>query len=218
MTTATISEPKRKRKFEDGEGRPYSELSPEAKERAREWWRECERNDFDVDGMTEMLEEILDYEYGIDDAKISWGFSYCQGDGVSFKTHIDIDKIISHGVPGCEYFSADAQKLAELWKQVQFVEALSFSEYSLDWDFRLDGSDARAEYRTYRDRDEGEEKLCDILAKEMEKVLKSIYEDACKRLEKCGYDELEFRDSDEHIEDTIEINAYEFDEEGEFLG
>jgi hypothetical protein len=230
MSCATITKRKRRRKYEDGEGRPYSELSPEAKERAREWWRERERNDFNTDGMTEMLVNDLEYEYGIEVSystckcgngktynrpDIEWDFSYCQGDGVSFKTDINLEKMAAHGVPGCEYFSFDAQKLAELWKGMQVVEAVSFSEYSIDWTIRLDKGNATVEYRTYRDQDEGEDRLCTMLATEMEKILESIYKDACRRLEKIGYDDIEYRNSDECIEEEIEANDYKFDEAGE---
>jgi hypothetical protein len=219
MATATITKKKR-RKYEDGEGRPYSELSPEAKERAREWWRECERNDFDVQAITEMLQNDLEYEYGIyaECSDISWDFGYCQGDGVDFKAHIDIDKMAAHGVPGCEYFSYAAQKLKALWEQMQIIEAMSFSEYSIDWTIRIsEHGHATVEYRTYRDQDEGEDRLCTMLAQEMEKVLESIYKDACKRLEKIGYDDIEYRDSDEYIDEEIEANDYKFDEEGELV-
>jgi hypothetical protein len=57
-----------------------------------------------------------------------------------------------------------------------------------------------------------------MLAQDMEKVLESIYEDACERLEKIGYDEIESRDSDEHIDEELEAHDYEFDEDGEFIG
>jgi hypothetical protein len=56
-----------------------------------------------------------------------------------------------------------------------------------------------------------------MLAQEMEKVLESIYKDACKRLEKIGYDDIEYRRSDEHIDEELEAHDYEFDEDGEFI-
>src|SRR5665648_157150 len=135
MPCATQASPTNRRKKPKVEYPcPYSKLPPEAQKAAREWWRECERADFDVDGMTEMLVNDLEYEFGIDVSSstvggrngkpysrfdIEWGFSYCQGDGVSFKANVDIDKLIAHGVPGCEYSSANAQRLGELWQAAQ---------------------------------------------------------------------------------------------------
>jgi hypothetical protein len=99
--------------------RPYGELSEEAKARAREVWRETAWDSVDSELLTEQFAEALEYEFGIEarthpvkyatvtryEPEIEWSLSYCQGDGVSFQADVDIEKIVAHGVPGCEYFS-----------------------------------------------------------------------------------------------------------------
>ena len=230
------SKPKRRRKGLST-ARPYSELSEEAKERALNWWREHERHDFDADGMTELLLEVLDYEYGIDVSRttrkygsgktydrpdIEWSFSYCQGDGVSFKGEVDIEKLIAHGVPGCEYFSHHAEKLAQLWRIVQVLEALLPGDYPPEWDIGFDRSNNYARDHAYvkwdchEQRTEDETRTLDGLRAAMQDVLDAIYDDACHRLEKIGYAEVEHQDSDEYIAEMLENNPHIlFDEEGD---
>ena len=45
--------------------------------------------------------------------------------------------------------------------------------------------------------------------------LTDIYMDACKELEKDGYDEIEYEDSDEFISESLIANEYHFTEDGE---
>lgn len=219
------------------EARPYSELSEEAKKRARDWGREREREDFDVDGMTELLLEVLDYEYGIDVSRttrkygsgktydrpdIEWSFSYCQGDGVSFKGEVDIEKLIAHGVPGCEYFSHHAEKLAQLWRIAQVLEAVLLGDHPLWWDIGFDRSNdyardhAYVRWHCYEERTEDETRTLDGLEAAMQDVLDAIYDDACHRLKKIGYAEVEYRNSDEYVDEMLTNNPHIlFDEEGD---
>jgi len=52
-----------------------------------------------------------------------------------------------------------------------------------------------------------------ILAQILDK-LENYYVDLCKELEKNGYEELEYVDSDEYITETIKANNYEFLSDG----
>jgi hypothetical protein len=62
---------------------------------------------------------------------------------------------------------------------------------------------------TYIKRDE------EVYASEVvEKAFKKIYDAICDKLEKVGYDELEYRMTDEEFADHCEMNQYEFNEDG----
>lgn len=46
---------------------------------------------------------------------------------------------------------------------------------------------------------------------------KTIYKDICKILERQGYKEIEYENSEECIKEIIELNEYEFNEDGSFF-
>lgn len=56
------------------------------------------------------------------------------------------------------------------------------------------------------------------LANDLEKAIDEYLKTASKYVEQVGYSELEYRDSDEAIEENIKANGYEFDEDGGFIG
>jgi hypothetical protein len=49
----------------------------------------------------------------------------------------------------------------------------------------------------------------------LEEDVKEWVKDTSRELEKIGYDEIEYRGSDEAISETLIANEYEFDEDGE---
>jgi hypothetical protein len=226
MATATITKQKRRRKYEDGEGRLYSELSPEAKERAREWWRDCERNDFDTDSLTEDFEEILQEDYGIEVGhsvrktqsgktyqipEIYWQLSYCQGDHVSFNARIDLREFAKR---------EENDTTKNLLEAADMLKAISFTEDDIDWHVSMGDEHyhgVSVEWECYDNTDLNLD-ILDEIKGSIESELSDIYKQACRRLMKLGYSEIESRDSDEYIEETIEANEYKFDEEGEFIG
>jgi hypothetical protein len=67
----------------------YDELDEAAKERAREWWSELEREHFDCSDFTERLVEMGKWRYGLDFGKeLSWQL-HSQGSGVWFDGAMD---------------------------------------------------------------------------------------------------------------------------------
>ena len=238
MTTATATRPERTLFAEPAEAFSYSELPPEVQEKARESYRETGRNGVEDDDLTELLAETLEYEFGIEVntrsykayggktyqcPDIEWDLSYCQGDGVSFKAALNIDKVVEHGVPGCEYFSDEAQQLGELWRAASVLEAVACLEYDLEWQFGFDPKHDCARKVAYACWNKYEELTAeaidtlDKLADAMQDVLDEIYKDACRRLEEIGYAEIEYRESDECIGELLENSPQLlFTEEGEF--
>lgn len=57
----------------------------------------------------------------------------------------------------------------------------------------------------------------DPLVNEFEEFISEWVKNTSKELEKLGYDEIEYRQSDEQIIEFLEANDYEFDEEGDKL-
>ena len=67
----------------------FNELSDEAKEKAREWYR---------DGDSEMTSDQFEYrleELGLPNKDIRWSLSCCQGDGVAFYGELDIEEYLT---------------------------------------------------------------------------------------------------------------------------
>lgn len=64
----------------------FDELSDEAKEEARNWYREGNHMPFLGDDLREFLEgKLKDHGYTVEDLEIFYSLNCCQGDGVSFK-------------------------------------------------------------------------------------------------------------------------------------
>jgi hypothetical protein len=222
MSCATISKPKRKRlpKRDYDEPRPYSELSPEAKKRVREWWRECERNDFDCDLLTECFQEILREDYGIEvhyrTQKVSGGKTYQSPEiywdfggypKVSFKADWDLDSL--------------EKKNEEITEQLRLLSVLeAVHESGESFSIYVNG-DSRIEVEMaglYGELDHDQQAIVDEIVCAIEAELEQVYKQACRNLATVGEKEIEYRDSDEYIDEEIEANEYKFDEEGEMIG
>lgn len=75
----------------------FDELSPKAKKRAIEDFRNDPELTWDQDDserLTEMFEQDLKDHYGLGDMKVGWGLSYTQGDGVCFKGSVTIPEFL----------------------------------------------------------------------------------------------------------------------------
>lgn len=210
MATATIIE-----------GRPYSELSPEAKERAREWWRECERYDsFDEELLTECFQDILREDYGIEvhyrtyktcggktgqSPEIYWDFGgYPE---VSFKADWDLDSLEKKN-----------EEIAGQMRLLTMLETVHESGESFSIYVNGDSTIEVEMSGLYGTLDHDQQAIVDEIICAIESELEQVYKQACRHLARVGEKEIEYRDSDEYIEEQIEANDYKFDEEGDFIG
>lgn len=67
----------------------FDELSPEAKEKAREWYRDGQGYDFLNEYMHEFIAEKLALQgFSVDDLNVYYSLTNCQGDGVSFTARL----------------------------------------------------------------------------------------------------------------------------------
>lgn len=164
----------------------FRDLSEEAKEKARQWFRDG--NDMSMLGsyLTGVIKEKLEDEgfevigkyadghlTGCEDLKILYSLSYCQGDGVSFEGTLKRDGITynveQHGMYVHEY-------------------SLSVTAYNAN-----------------------DEKVDDV-----DEALKDM-QAACRETERVGYEEIDYENSAEYIDEVMEANKYTFSVDGERL-
>ncbi len=145
----------------------FADLSDEAKEKAREWYKENDDMPFLRDVVHEsILSELKKRGYEVDDdVQVNFSLSYCQGDGVCFSGMVEMDA---------------------MWYEI-----------------RSDGSSYITEVV-----DESEDESTPVL-NEMREVAKIA--------EKAGYAEIEYQNSDEAVDETMEANEYTFTSDGERL-
>jgi len=63
----------------------FDDLSDEAKEKARQWYKEGQDYPFLTEELKQFItEKIEDLGFAVDDLEVLYSLSYCQGDGVSF--------------------------------------------------------------------------------------------------------------------------------------
>jgi hypothetical protein len=211
---------------------PFNACSPKVQERIIEKWRDDPDNCWprwdEVDQVTEMLEEVLSYEFGIrvlyratkydndksaSEPDLQW--SICNPLEVTFTSDLDIDDLLKHGAPGCEYFNADIAALRELIDAATVAEFLMLLD--LDWTFSLTENEyhPRAEYSSNdRGMTAQEQEPFDKLAEAMGRLLARIYKTACGRCEQVLERENDYRCSDECIREYLEDCDCKFERDG----
>lgn len=167
----------------------YSELKPEAKEKALKNYKE---NDFDEFSLRVHLdneiEELLQ-KYGIVPiqdlkgyetkyAKVYYSLSHCQGDGVMFE--------------GVFSFPTETEKEGEQWKR--YVVTVKQS-----------GRYSHSNSKTVEVENDNE-----VVAKEFEQV----YQKICKELEQSGYKHIEELQSEAYFIEECNANEWTFREDG----
>jgi len=184
----------------------FSELSDNAKRTAVDNYRDKNQETFMDFYCDDAIEQIQEAGFG-GNIKLSYSFSYSQGDGLSFK---------------CDYFDSKvlhkifADVLGSVFKDKTIEFLINNSE------FRLKGNSGRYSfalasdvcfdfnynsYGHYRDN-------VDNLFLEVERRLMEIYLNLCKKLERQGYNEIEHQSSYDYISEELIFNDYEFTEDG----
>jgi hypothetical protein len=178
----------------------FSELSEEAKQVAINWYRDGNQWDllpFFADECNETLEES-----GFVGAKVSYSLSWCQGDGLSFNADY--------------YNKLEELFLAELGAGKERTAKLLAD--SCNQVFK--GNNGRYSYASasdvdlYIDGNHNELNNINATVGIVLSALEDLYMDTCKKLEKQGYAEIEWQNSDEAIIESIEANDYDFLENG----
>lgn len=186
----------------------YSELSDKAKERARSDWLKAGMawdSGFDSQMLTDTFKELLiekGFEKGVE---VHWSLGNSQGDGVAFSGTLDIPKYVRERAP-------------DFMRLIGHVSvAVKHSDRYTHW--------RTMEIGVYEEEGAGQGgpkdwfpgKPSRELVKRFEEYVKADVKDISKELEKTGYAEMEYKESEEYIADLFEANEYEFTEDGKWF-
>jgi hypothetical protein len=181
----------------------YDELSAKAKtvaiEKAREW--ECN----DPVACEMISEDFKSYllERGLPE-DVQWRLSCCQGDGVAFYGKVDVKKYT-------EFYN-----LRE-WGPMEDLVDVTIDSTSSHYHHQ---NTMRVEHERWDDHEECEHSAAWWISRHVDDLVehvKSTIKVVSCDLEQRGYAELEYRDSQEYLEDTIRANDWLFDECGMYL-
>jgi len=186
----------------------FDELSDDAKEKVIEKFRANEYEYLNLDYFAEDCIYQLE-KLGFVNPQVQYSLGYSQGDGLSFEAD--------------EYSKLEDFYIEELGKEKEKTAKL-LSDNST---FICTGNKGNYCYASTSDIDLYIENYtseintdCNNINEVAENVLHKIedlYIDICNNLEKQGYDEIEYRLSDECIIENIQCNDYEFTKEGKLI-
>ena len=192
----------------------YDKLSAEAKERAKEWFRENHAwDEHDSHNLSEWFAQELELEYGMEGMQVWWSLSSCQGDGVSFEGEPSIESMAAHD--------------AELHKCIDAARVLLFlagREWDPEWRIKITHTGrcygwGNMSVEVYCETSWGQlndlQDTLDGLAQQAAERVCEICSAACKRLERDGYREIKYHQGDEYVEQCLADMDYLFDEDGE---
>lgn len=200
----------------------FDELKPEAKERAIQKWRDGMEWDIESEFITESFEEKLK-KLGYPTDNIEWRLSYSQGDGVAFYGDVDVQVVAKRILKGDDLTLFNKLIEEDLTVTVKIYKN-SFGYHYSHWntmEVELDGDclETMMDY-LYEDLDDDSDEYADK-RDELESMLMNLREgisdeikDVSRQLEKDGYADIEYYESDEAISETLKANEYEFKEDG----
>lgn len=197
----------------------FDELNDSAKERAREWWRGCESQDFDHSAIYDDAKECGELIGVTIDSKavnlVGGGTRYdptiyyngfsSQGDGACFEGWYSYAKGAAKAISA--HTGKSDKELISIAQRLQKIQSRNFYKLSarmkhsghyyhsgcMRVEVEYDGSDAT------READD-----------EITQCMRDFADWIYRNLER----EYEYRMSDENVDESIRINEYEFDEEG----
>jgi len=186
----------------------FNELNKEAKKKAIEDWRKYSQETGDYlfcfnDQCTEKAEEK-----GFFETKFQWSLSWSQGDGLSFsaKKYNNLESLF------LEILGKGKEKTSKLLAEnCTIIIKGNNGHYCFasksDIDLYIENYNSSINCVNINNIDK-------VIEKVLHK-LEDIYINLCKELEKYGYDDIKYQDSDEAIIETIQCNEYDFTENGE---
>jgi hypothetical protein len=178
----------------------FDELPAKAKQRAIEAYREHAWDDTDSKNLTDYFRDELK-NLGLPSGDIRWRLSYSQGDGVAFYGKFDIE----------DYMRAN--KLVKEFRSL-LTDPLPYAEIVNIGGFRYDHwNTMRVQLERQTDLTPKQEALLANLKEDIAEHIKDVSRD----LEKIGYADIESRTGDEAIAETLSINEYEYDANGNRL-
>ena len=188
----------------------FDELSDEAKENARSWYRnnlDCDyTNDFVEEQMTQELYET--FLCLVDDFNLSFSLSNCQGDGVSFTATLPVYNEKTKPL----YEKIFGDKMTKNIKRVLPFLEIKFVRNGRNYYCHKYTVDTETPYNS-RYGGIGTSRV-DSVADDIESIINDWRCSVCDELEKYGYEIIEYMNSDEYIDEEIICNEYEFTKDG----
>ena len=199
----------------------FSELSEDAKEKAKQWYLDDDFRPYDFENI---YTEDLKYLFNNSDLKLQFSLSYCQGDGLNIYGKLDLVDVFTairdtkhSGDLFKQYkdlFSEHEQKTIEAYMEVcgREVELPYNRHYCYCIDDRVDFADdwiESLEYCRYKNIQ------IDTIRK-MEKLVGRMFENLSGTYEKYGYDYF-YNADDEVVNEACEANGWRFLEDGTFF-
>lgn len=177
----------------------FDELSDEAKNKARDWWRNG--YEFDVSYVLDNFKAEME-EFGVEVSKFTYSVSYSQRDGAGFDYEINLLEWLKVNAPKKSYMLIrrllKENKIANAMRGTQgfnWQNATHYNGVEVYDDFHVS-----ARMTVYIEGFEAD------IFKWMENKADDLY----SRIR----DELDYMHSDDHIDECLRINEYEFTESG----
>lgn len=194
----------------------YSELSDEAKEKAKEDYL----NDYcRSEALTDIYMEDLKNIFPNSDLKIQWSLNGCQGNGVNIYGNLNINDIFN--LPNVTDMKWIGDELTE--KEIRTMK-FYMSEYQEDtilpmnrryYYCYINHIDFSADFYSALEnigiRNINSNVLCKI-----EGIIRKVIKELCNRYERIGEDYL-YNISDEEMEETSEANDWKYFKDGSFF-
>jgi hypothetical protein len=194
----------------------YSQLGPKGKAAAREWYRTHHTWD-GVDDLSELLNNDLSEVYGVTGCEVMYSLNSCQGDGVAFRGNPDLDVWAEHD-----------EELRGLLDELNGLAALlGFDEPCLSVVIHHRG-------RCYHDQsmevnvdelswvDGPNRQILDDRIAYLNDYLSGQVSNISRKLERTGYAEIAYRDSDDYLDELLSGNDdndyFRFDRRGNHCG
>ena len=191
----------------------FDELSEQAKEKARDWYKDIMSEDFTAEA--EMItENMIDYiinEGGagesISDLSVNWSLSCRQGDGVSFtgiiygydKSALELfNHVYDNNIPKNVRRILHGINVKFIKKSTRYCH-----KNTVTTDIEITGNYC------------GEINRIEAIIEDIEIAIDSWRDGLCDKLEKLGYEQIDYYYSNECVDETIIANEYEFTEEGD---
>lgn len=178
----------------------FSQLGPKGRKAAIEAWREHTRDWGDDGRLEELLNTDLSEFHGITNSKVLYSLGHCQGDGVAFEGNPDIDHWAEHDEELAEKLTALRAWAVLLGvEEPQFYIRISNSDrHYCHWNSMTLELTNDADWPTNNDI-----VPLDDMASAVEAYLTNAIKDISRALEKTGYAEIEYMDSDECLSEYL---------------
>jgi len=197
----------------------YSDLSPEAQKAAREEWSDTERQNGD-EGACFWVEDHFQHhvgEAGYPTRDIRWRLSYCQGDGMAFYGSCDVGLALFDRVVREQFAEADqrrsiTKKARALLEKEELSFALHISPNSFGSHYaHYNTMSVEVELVDCPDEHEEEmERMANALAGAIQEDVRAL----SRKLADEGYDLIDDFHEDDHVEEILINNEYEFTKDG----